>query len=68
MQADYDYPFGACLIQVGLYLSYANRVDPDQMPHFAASDLGLHYLLCPIYGKQSKNRLGKRIKKVSDLN
>ena len=23
---------------------YANSVDPDQMPHFAASDLGLHYL------------------------
>ena len=21
---------------------YANRVDPDQTPHFAASDLGLH--------------------------
>ena len=22
----------------------ANSVDPDQMPHYAASDLGLHYL------------------------
>ena len=23
----------------------ANSVDPDQMPHFVASDLGLHYAL-----------------------
>ena len=22
----------------------ANNVDPDQMPHYVASDLGLHYL------------------------
>ena len=26
----------------------ANSVDPDQMPHSAASDLGLHYLHRPI--------------------
>ena len=28
----------------------ANRVDPDQTPHYAASDLGLHSLqrhICP---------------------
>ena len=25
----------------------ANSGDSDQMPHFVASDLGLHYLLCP---------------------
>ena len=27
----------------------ANSVDPDQMPHHAASDLGLHCLLRPVY-------------------
>ena len=27
----------------------ANRVDPDQMPHCAVSDLGLHCLLRPVY-------------------
>ena len=26
----------------------ANSVDPDQMPHFAASDLGQHCLLRPV--------------------
>ena len=26
----------------------ANNVDPDQMPHFAAADLGLYYLLMPV--------------------
>ena len=26
----------------------ANNVDPDQMPHSVASDLGLHYLLRPV--------------------
>ena len=25
-------------------IAYANSVFPDQMPHFMASDLGLHYL------------------------
>ena len=28
----------------------ANRVDPDQMPHVAASDLGLLCLLKPQWG------------------
>ena len=27
----------------------ANSVDPDQMPRFAASDQGLHYLLRPVF-------------------
>ena len=27
-----------------LAYSYANRADPDQTPHFAVSDLGLHCL------------------------
>ena len=27
---------------------WQNRVDPDQMPHSAASDLGLHCLLRPV--------------------
>ena len=27
----------------------ANNVDPDQMPHSSASDLGLHCLLVPVY-------------------
>ena len=26
----------------------ANNVDPDQMPHYAASDLGLRCLLKPV--------------------
>ena len=26
----------------------ANSVDPDQMPHSAVSDLGLHYLQRPV--------------------
>ena len=26
----------------------ANSIDPDQMPHFAASDLGLYWLLRPV--------------------
>ena len=26
-----------------------NSVDPDQTPHSAASDQGLHYLLMPVY-------------------
>ena len=36
-----------------------NNVDPDQMPHFVASDLGLHCLLRPVcqftYGEYSKH-------------
>ena len=34
---------------------YANSVDHDQMPRFAASDLALHYLPVYFYGTLSKN-------------
>ena len=41
---------------------YANRGDPDQMPHFAASDLSLHCLPITLLGasrlqwvKENKN-------------
>ena len=37
-----------------------NSVDPDQMPHSAASDLGLHCLQCPFYGMLGINGLNKR--------
>ena len=33
----------------------ANSVDPDQTPHSAASDLGLHCLLIPFYGLLAVN-------------
>ena len=34
----------------------ANNVDPDQMPHYVASDLGLHCLSkTPFYGFPCKN-------------
>ena len=39
-----------CLFMCLKYCYIANSVDPDQMPHFVASDLGLHCLqrpLCP---------------------
>ena len=38
--------FFSVLRVVGRYFSYlsANSGNPDQTPHFAASDLGLHYL------------------------
>ena len=35
----------------------ANSVDPDQMPHYVASDLSLHCLLMTFYGFQGKNGL-----------
>ena len=35
----------------------ANSVDPDQMPHSVASDLGLHCLLRPVY-PNTKARYG----------
>ena len=35
----------------------ANSVDPDQMPHYVASDLGLHCLPIPFYGVPGKNWL-----------
>ena len=33
-----------------IHISHANGVDPDQTPRLAASDLCLHYLLCPFMG------------------
>ena len=33
----------------------ANNVDPDQMPHYVASDLGLHYLPMILYGLPGNN-------------
>ena len=33
---------------------FANRVDPDQMPHSVASDLGLHCLLITCLGSRLK--------------
>ena len=30
------------------YLTVLQTIDPDQMPYFAASDLGLHCLLRPV--------------------
>ena len=35
-----------------------NSVDPDQMLHFAASDLGLHCLLMPT-SQNTKGKYGK---------
>ena len=32
----------------------ANNVDPDQMPHYVASDLGLHCLPMSFYGFPGK--------------
>ena len=29
----------------------ANSIDPDQTPHYAVSDLGLHCLLRAVYSK-----------------
>ena len=37
----------------------ANRVDPDQMPHHVASDLGLHCLPMTLYRFPGKNGLIK---------
>ena len=36
------------MFKVLLYVCMANSVDPDQMPHSVASDLGLHCLQRPI--------------------
>ena len=33
----------------------ADDVDPDQMPHYVASDFGLHCLPMPFYGFPGKN-------------
>ena len=35
-----------CLVEIRVF--NANRVDPDQMPHSAASDLDLHCLQMPL--------------------
>ena len=35
----------------------ANNVDPDQMPHYVASDLGLHCLAMTFYRFPGKNGL-----------
>ena len=37
-----------CFIEIPVF--DAHSVDPDQMPRFAASDLGLHYLSMSILG------------------
>ena len=31
------------------HLTYENSVDPDNLPRFAATDLGLHSLQCPFH-------------------
>ena len=41
----------------------ANSRDPDQMPHFAASDLGLHYVPIP----HKKNTRHIRVKNAINL-
>ena len=38
-------PMNVCKIAIQV----ANSVDPDQTPHSAASDLGLHCLLGPVF-------------------
>ena len=38
----------------------ANRVDPDQTPHSAVSDLGLYCLQMSIKGTQGLNGLNSR--------
>ena len=35
----------------------ANNVDPNQMPHYVASDLALHCLPMTLYGFPGKNGL-----------
>ena len=42
-----------CLRKIQL----ANSVDPNQTPHYVASDLGLHCLGMTIYGFPGKNGL-----------
>ena len=43
----------ACFIEIHVF--NANSVDPDQTPHIAASDLGLHFCQCPICGPLGLN-------------
>ena len=42
---------------------FANSGDPDQMPHSAASDLGLHCLPSTFYGSPDYNGLMKKFRK-----
>ena len=41
------------------YFKNVNNVDPDQMPHFAASDLGLYCLLRLALGKPAYSNIMK---------
>ena len=43
--------------RLNTHLSYTNSVDPNQTPPAAASELGLHCLPVPFYGKRGKNGL-----------
>ena len=45
------------IICIEMSLFNANSVDPDQMPHYVASDLGLHCLPKSFYGTQDMNVL-----------
>ena len=45
------------LFYFGWKILIANNVDPDQMPHFVASDLGLHCLPMTLSWFTSKNGL-----------
>ena len=44
---------------------FAKSGDPDQMPHYAVSDLGLHCLPLALLGSRLKNRLISLITKMS---
>ena len=39
-----------------------NSVDPDQMPHYGASDLGYTVCRCPFYGMLDLNGLNLHFK------
>ena len=39
----------------------ANSVGPDQTPHYATSDLGLHCYQCSFYGTPGLNGLMKKL-------
>ena len=44
-------------IHFGWQILLANTVDPDQTPHYVASDLGLHCLPMTFYGFPGENGL-----------
>ena len=49
---------------------FANSGDPDQMPHFAASDLGLHCLPITLLGSPDYNGLiltGNRARHLQNM-